>query len=222
MQVEFLQTWHFSWTRIAFTLCISRTTLWRRLKEAGYQFGNNKFTNISDKELGEEIKSIRENFQECGEHMVIGILRSKGFFLPRHRVKNFIGDHDPVSVLLHWTQATVQRKYNVPGPNALWHIDGLHKLIRWGFVVHGSIDGYLGMITFLKCSIDDNAATILDNFIEATRKYGLPSRVHSDRGSENVEVARYMNAKRGSHRWSYLTGSSVHNQRIERLHRGTV
>lgn len=71
--------------------------------------------------------------------MVIGILRSKGFFLPRHRVRDFIGDHDPVSVLLHWTQATVLRKYSVAGPNALWHIDGLHKLIRWGFVVHGSM-----------------------------------------------------------------------------------
>ena len=42
--------------------CISRTTLWRRLKEAGYQFGKDKFTNVSDKELGEEIKSIKENF----------------------------------------------------------------------------------------------------------------------------------------------------------------
>ena len=71
--------------------------------------------------------------------MVIGILRSKGFFLPRHRVRDFIGDHDPVSVLLHWTQATVLRKYSVAGPNSLWHIDGLHKLIRWGFVVHGSM-----------------------------------------------------------------------------------
>ena len=71
--------------------------------------------------------------------MVIGILRSKGFFLPRHRVRDFIGDHDPVSVLLHWTQATVLRKYSVAGPNALLHIDGLHKLIRWGFVVHGSM-----------------------------------------------------------------------------------
>ena len=33
VQVEFLRSWHFSWTRIAYTLCISRTTLWRRLKE---------------------------------------------------------------------------------------------------------------------------------------------------------------------------------------------
>ena len=219
VQVEFLRTWRFSWTRIAFTLCISRTTLWRRLKEAGYEFGNDKFTNVSDEELGEEIKSIKENFPECGERMVIGILRSKGFFVPRHRVRDIIRDHDPVSVLLRWTQATVRRKYSVPGPNALWHIDGLHKLIRWGFVVHGGIDGYSRMITFLKCSIDNKAATVLDNFIEATRKYGLPSRLCSDRGAENVEVTRYMNAKRGSDRSSHLTSSSVHNQRIERLHR---
>ena len=45
-----------------------------------------------------------------GSRISIGILRSKGFFLPRHRVRDFIGDHDPVSVLLHWTQATVLRK----------------------------------------------------------------------------------------------------------------
>ena len=33
VQIEFLRAWHFSWTRIAFTLCISRSTLWRRIKE---------------------------------------------------------------------------------------------------------------------------------------------------------------------------------------------
>ncbi len=34
------------------------------------------------------------------------------------------------------------RNYSVPRPNALWHIDGHHKLITWGIVLHGIADGY--------------------------------------------------------------------------------
>ncbi|EIW54594.1 uncharacterized protein TRAVEDRAFT_85778, partial [Trametes versicolor FP-101664 SS1] len=31
--------------------------------------------------------------------------------------------------------------YSVPYSNYLWHIDGHHKLICWGLVLHGSTDG---------------------------------------------------------------------------------
>ena len=34
------------------------------------------------------------------------------------------------------------RCYHVPQPNALWHIDGHHKLIKWGIVIHGVTNGY--------------------------------------------------------------------------------
>ncbi|KAF8198607.1 hypothetical protein BJ912DRAFT_845473, partial [Pholiota molesta] len=33
-------------------------------------------------------------------------------------------------------------RYNVACPNALWHINGHHKLILWGIVIHGCVDGY--------------------------------------------------------------------------------
>ncbi len=39
----------------------------------------------------------------------------------------------------------------VPHPNAVCHIDGNMSLIRWGFVIHGGIDGYSRMVTYLSC-----------------------------------------------------------------------
>ena len=58
-------------------------------------------------------------------------------------------------------------------------------------------------------------------FNKQLAEYGLPSRVRSDRGGENVGVSTciYMlqHPQWGPGIGSMITGQSVHNQRIERL-----
>lgn len=107
--------------------------------------------------------------------------------------------------------------YNVGGPNHLWHLDGYHKLIKWGFVIHGCIDGFSRSIVFLRCSNNNLSSTVLKNFGDAVANFGCPSRTRCDYGGENVLVADFMICARGSYRGSILTGSSTRNQRIERL-----
>ena len=86
-------------------------------------------------------------------------------------------------------------------------------------MTHCAIDGYSRLVVFCKCSGNNRADTVYDLFLKAVENNGLPSRVRCDQGMENIRVARHMLRHRGVERKSVLVGSSVHNQRIERLWR---
>ena len=72
---------------------------------------------------------------------------------------------------------------------------------------------------YLNCRGNNRVSIVFEFFSSAVDHFGLPSRVRSDRGGENADVAAYMlqHPLYGPGRRSFITGCSVHNQRIERL-----
>ena len=95
------------------------------------------------------------------------------------------------------------------------------KHYRWRFVIHAGIDGYSRLPVFAHCSTNNRSQTVLQLFLDAVGRYGLPTRVRCDRGVENYDIGYYMlsHPLRGPNRGSIIPGQSVHNQRIERFWR---
>ena len=60
------------------------------------------------------------------------------------------------------------------------------------------------MIVFLRCSTNNRASTVFDAFQSAVEKFGLPSRVRSDKGKENTDVAWFI-TRAGSWKPHYRT-----------------
>ena len=177
-----------------------------------------KFSDIDDTQLDSSISSIKRSHPNDGEVMIKGHLLQKGIRLPRCRIQVSIHRIDPEGVAERRSKTIKRRDYSVPCPNQVWHIDGNHKLIKWRFVVHGGIDGYSRYITFLNCNTNNCAETVFSCFKIGVEHCGLPEKVRSDHGRENIDVWCYMMEAHG-HQHCIITGSSTLNECIERLWR---
>lgn len=107
----------------------------------------------------------------------------------------------------------------VPGSAADPDHAGHHKLIDWGFVTHGCIDGKTRACVFLRCLTNNTQETVFASIKEAVQKWGKPSRVRANKGGENLLVGKWMVINQGPGRGSSIQGKSCHNQRIERMWR---
>jgi len=178
-----------------------------------------RWTSLNDTYMKEIMREIMTLTPGIGQTCMLGALRSRGVKVQHWRVRALLREIDPIGTVLRWQGPISRRKYNVRCPNSLWHIDGNHKLIRWRFVIHTAVDGYSRLALYVYCANNNESGTVLEQFQHACEAYGVPSRVRSDHGLENVGVACMILECHGTNRGSIITGSSVHNQRVERLHR---
>ena len=165
-----------------------------------------KYTSISDQELTEVVEQFTSLCPKIGEK-TDGMLRSRGINVQRQRIRETLYSIDPHGASRRLRRALHRREYKVEAPNSLWHIDGYHKLIRWR-IVHGGIDGYSCVVVYLKAAVNNKASTALSAFKIGVQEYGLPSRVWTDLGGENVLITEYMLTHRGTGRATIITGRS--------------
>lgn len=120
----------FAVRHIALLLQTSPSTIRRHLRRYGLSV-RNMYSTIGDVELGAVISRIQQQHPNCGYRMMRGHLMAMGVRVQESRVKESLRRVDPIGVANRWIQSIHRRTYSVPSPNALWHMDGNHKLIRY-------------------------------------------------------------------------------------------
>ncbi|KAE9388731.1 hypothetical protein BT96DRAFT_1003909 [Gymnopus androsaceus JB14] len=82
-------------------------------------------SNISDEDLDRLVRELHPHYPRAGIQILDGMLRNLGHILPRERIQQSLIQVDPVHQVFERIRIR-RRRYNVPGPNSLWHHDGHH------------------------------------------------------------------------------------------------
>ena len=103
-----------TWAKIATCLNVSERTLYRRVQEFDM---DGSFSEISNTELDELLKSITTITPRDGENYIRGSLRGSGVRIQPWRIRERLQAIDPVGRAARRSSTIRRRMYNVRAPN---------------------------------------------------------------------------------------------------------
>ena len=205
---------------LATLLGIHQNTLRYKLCALGLK---KRFSSLTNDQLDRVITIYKRLRPNSGLRYTTGFLHRHGIQVQRERIRMSLQRVDGLGHTLRRNDAIVHRTCISQISNAVWHLDGLHKLIQFGFVIHGTVDGHDHVVSKatiqyqsvtsslqvvgLQASMSNTAGTVLSLFLDSVAEYSCPSRVCGDRGGENIDVAVWMVMHQGPKRGSFLWGS---------------
>jgi len=134
-----------------------------------YKIRRPLFSTIPDETLDSIIKQYKDSHPNTGVRYVRGSLFQQGIRVQRSRVEASLSRVDDVGRVILRNKIIKRREYKSARPNALWHVDGHHKLGPWGIVIHGFTDGYdrvVSQISVLLATMADRLLTPLPRLLE--------------------------------------------------------
>jgi len=121
-------------------------------------------------------------------------------------------------------------RYQPPGPNWVWHVDGHDKFNNWGIQIYFAVDAYSRFIVWWYVGIENRTRlSVVKQYLETLRKVGVfPATVQSDRGNEvplaanaQYEFRRVSCTQEELHALQFddcwIYGTSKRNSRVEGL-----
>ena len=162
-----------------------------RLKKSVHKLGLRRRGNLVDDGVLDTIirNEVTTSMSLVGyRQMAHVIARKYGINIPQERVRRSLLRIDPEGVEFRSRNVVRRRIYCSRGPFHIVHIDGHDKLKKWGFAIHGGIDGFSRRILWLKVSTTNNDPLVVANFfLEFPKKYKTaPNILRFDRGRENI------------------------------------
>lgn len=192
---------------------ISLITLKRILKKLDLRRKNVQESPMPDIIYAVVTEIFRSGYN-LGYRALWKLLKAKyGFIVKRDTVYAILKISDPEGLAARYGNRLRRRIDSTPGPNSLLHVDGWDKLGKlFGIYVHGCIDGFSRYIIWLGASNSNKDPRVAAYYFLKSIKHinAMPSRVRSDKGTENVNIESLQTTLRSLHSDQFAGAKSYH------------